>query len=409
MNQPVPSNILRYRWVILGLCVGCFLFTFITRFAWPPLIPVMVPILGMKMSQAGAYMSAFYLGYIITQIPAGIMADKFGVRLILGLSLIIEGLSTSALSFINSYETGFALRVLSGLGAGAVYSSCSLALMEWFPPHERGKAFGTLLAAPSGGILVTNIIVPPLNQVVGWQGAFQAVGSLTIFAGLMVLFFMRSRAGSASQEKTIAEGFKIIFSHKSLIYTSLAGFGLLWLELGTATWANADIKRLGYSVVDAGFVMMWYGLGGMIAPLVSGVISDRIGQRKGLIIFSYILIIPLCIVFGHQTGRLELSVTAFVFAFCSYIANPQLTILISQFAGTKWAATANGTSNFIFQLASMIAPFVIGWSIDLTGTFSAAWWILAAGPVVGILLMLQVNESHALRDELASLALSKIQ
>ncbi len=119
MSQPVPFNVLRYRWVILGLCVGCFLFTFITRFAWPPLIPVMVPILGMKMSQAGAFMSAFYLGYIITQIPAGVMADKFGVRLILGMSLIVEGVSTSALSFMNSYETGFALRVLSGLGAGA--------------------------------------------------------------------------------------------------------------------------------------------------------------------------------------------------------------------------------------------------------------------------------------------------
>jgi MFS transporter, ACS family, hexuronate transporter len=409
MNQPVALKHLRYRWVILALCVGCFLFTFITRFTWPPLIPVMIPVLGMKMSQAGAYMSAFYLGYIITQIPAGIMADKCGVRLILGGSLILEGLSTSALSFINSYETGFALRILSGLGAGAVYSSCSLALMEWFPTHERGKAFGVLLAAPSGGILMTNLIVPPLNQLVGWQGAFQAVGSLTIFAGLMVLCFMRSRAVSASEEKTVIEGFKVILSHQSLVYTALAGFGLLWLELGIATWANAHIKRLGYSVVDAGIVMMWYGLGGMIAPLVSGFVSDRIGQRKSLIILSYGLTIPLCIVFGNQTGQWELSVTAFVFAFCSYVANPQLTILISQFAGTKWAATANGTSNFIFQLASMIVPFVIGWSIDLTGTFSAAWWILAAGPLAGILLMLRVRESQAADEDIASLALSKIQ
>jgi MFS family permease len=369
----------------------------------------MIPILGMKMSQAGAYMSAFYLGYVFTQIPAGIMADKFGVRLILGTSLILEGLSTSALSFIHSYETGFILRIVSGLGAGAVYSSCSLALMEWFPPEERGKAFGVLLAAPSGGILMTNLMVPPLNQIVGWQGAFQAVGSLTIFGGLMVLFFMRSRAVAIVEEKTIVAGFKVILSHKSLVYTALAGFGLLWLQLGIATWANAHIKRLGYSVIEAGIVMMWYGLGGMIAPLVSGFISDRIGQRKGLILISYGLTVPLCILFGHQSGQWGLSLTAFAFAFCSYIANPQLTILISQFAGIKWAATANGTSNFIFQLASMIVPFVIGWSIDLTGAFSAAWWILAAGPIAGFLLMLRVRESQAITEDLTSLALTKIQ
>lgn len=407
MHQTIPSTGLRYRWVILGLCVGCFLFTFVTRFTWPPLIPVMIPVLGMKMSQAGAYMSAFYLGYIITQIPAGFMADKFGVRLILGISLIMEGLSTSALSYIGTYETGFLLRILSGLGAGAVFSSCSLALMEWFPVRERGKAFGALLAAPSGGILLTNLMVPPLSQYAGWQGAFQTVGSLTIFAGLMVLFFMRSRNTSGPLEKSIRVGFKVIFSHRSLILTALAGFCLLWLQLGVATWANAHIKRLGFTVIEAGLVMMWYGLGGMAAPLVSGLLSDRIGKRKGLILVSYLLTIPLCIAFGQQTGQWGLSIIAFVFAFVSYIANPQLTILISQFAGTQWAATANGTSNFIFQLASMISPFVIGWSIDLTGAFSAAWWILAAGPLVGIALILQVNETEEASEADSPLVLAK--
>ena len=53
---------LQYRWVILVLCVLCFLFSFITRFTWPPLISVIVPALGMSMGQAGGFMSAFYLG-----------------------------------------------------------------------------------------------------------------------------------------------------------------------------------------------------------------------------------------------------------------------------------------------------------------------------------------------------------
>ena len=97
-----------YRWMIMGLCVTCFLFTFITRFTWPPLISVVAPSLGMNMAQAGAYMSAFYMGYVLTQIPAAILADKFEVRIILSTSLIIEGCSTAALSLINDYHTGVA-------------------------------------------------------------------------------------------------------------------------------------------------------------------------------------------------------------------------------------------------------------------------------------------------------------
>ncbi|AFM23702.1 MFS transporter [Desulfomonile tiedjei] len=391
------SPAMPYRWVILGLCVCCFLFTFITRFTWPPLIPVVVPVLGISMSQAGAYMSAFYMGYIVTQIPAGVLSDRFGVRVILGVSLILEGISTSSMGFMNSYETGFILRVIAGLGAGAVYASCSLALMEWFPPNERGRAFGVFLAAPSGGILMTNLFVPSLNALVGWQGAFKSVGFLTLTAGILVLLLMRSSGLIKSQEKTLLGGFKVIARSRGLILTALSGFCLMWLELGTATWANAHIKKLGFSVAEAGYVMMSYGVGGIIAPLLSGFVSDWTGQRKWLVVGAYLVSAPLCVVFGYQDTLGLLSVTGFILGFTSYIANPQLTVLISQFAGREWAATANGTSNFVFQFASMIGPFILGWSIDVTQSFSIVWWMMAAGPLVGILLMLPVRQDEAMR------------
>ena len=117
-----------YRWVILSLTVFCFVLTFLIRFSWPPLIPVVGPLLKMTMTQAGAYMSAFYIGYVITQVPAGILSDRFGVRLILAASLVIEGISTWAMGMVTGFEMGFWLRIASGLGAGAVYSACARGL-----------------------------------------------------------------------------------------------------------------------------------------------------------------------------------------------------------------------------------------------------------------------------------------
>lgn len=43
-------EVVPYRWVILAMMVACFLFTFIVRFTWPPLIHVVVPALNMKMA-----------------------------------------------------------------------------------------------------------------------------------------------------------------------------------------------------------------------------------------------------------------------------------------------------------------------------------------------------------------------
>jgi predicted MFS family arabinose efflux permease len=206
---------------------------------------------------------------------------------------------------------------------------------------------------------------------------------------------MRSSGQVKSQEKTILGGFKVIARSKGLILTALSGFCLMWMELGTATWANAHIKKLGFSVTEAGYVMMAYGVGGVIAPLLSGVVSDWTGQRKWFVIVAYGMSAPLCVLFGYQSTFLALAFMGFVLGFTSYIANPQLTVLISQFAGKEWAATANGTSNFVFQLAPMIGPFVMGWSIDATNSFSVVWWMMAAGPLLGILLMLPVQQNEA--------------
>lgn len=383
----------KYRWVILALLAASFLFTFITRFAWPPLIPVVVPILNMKMAQAGAFMTAFYIGYVITQMPAGILADRFGVRLILAFSLLLEGAATFVMAYMNSFDFGFALRLITGLGAGAVYAACARGIMEWFPARERGTAFGILLAAPSGGIVLSNYIVPALNSVIGWQGAFQVVGAFTVAVAVLVYLLVRTTDNIQSSGSMFA-GFKVIFGSRDLILTALAGFCLMWVELGTATWANSYVKELGYSVKIAGLVLIFYGVGGIIGPLVSGYISDKLGSRKKLLIISYALIIPITIIFGYQTSISMLYLMGFIFGFCSYLANPHLTVLVSEFAGKQWAATANGTSNFIFQFASMIGPLVMGFSLDLTGNFHTVWWIMAAGPLLGILLLLPVNPEN---------------
>lgn len=383
-----------YRWVILSLMVLSFVLTFISRFTWPPLIPVVSPILHLSNAEAGSFMTAFYIGYVITSIPAGVLADRLGVRVVLGVSLVLEGLATFGLNTMTSFDMGFYLRIATGLGAGAVYSACSRALMDWFPARERGTAFGILLASPSAGIVLSNFIVPALNRTMGWRGVFQVVGLFTALVGILVFFLARTTAEQKPSGGNILGGFKVIFTSKDLILTSLAGFALMWAELGIATWANAYIKKLGFSVSTAGLVMIFYGIGGVVAPLLSGYLSDRIGKRKNILIFAYLVQIPFTIIFGYMHSVTALSIMGFLVGFFSYMANPHLTVMISEFAGKEWAATANGTANFIFQMASMIGPLVLGWSIDYTGSFASVWWIMAAGPLVGALLLMPVRTEN---------------
>ena len=67
------------RWLALMSATLAFTFTFLSRFTWAPLMSTVMEEFSINATHAGLYMSAFFAGYCITQIPGGIMADKLMV------------------------------------------------------------------------------------------------------------------------------------------------------------------------------------------------------------------------------------------------------------------------------------------------------------------------------------------
>lgn len=380
-----------FRWVVLGLATLSFLFTFMTRFSWPPLIPVVRPIFGFSAAEAGSFMSAFYFGYVITQIPAGILADRLGPRFVLSGSLILPGIVMYLMQYMHGYTDGFWMRFVIGLGAGANMCAATRALTEWFPQKERAVAWGVLMSAPALGLMLPNWIVPPINNAFGWQAVFMSFGIVSILIGIVVAALVRTAETSVKGEGNAFGGLKLFATTPNLIILATTGFCLMWVQLGIATWSNAYFVKMGYSVSTSGMIMVVYGAGAVLAPLFSAFWIKKFGGMQRLILSALLAQIPLVIAFGFLIGFLPslpvLMTVGFVLGYVSYTINSPLNVLITDVSGKAWAATAMGTANVIFQMASIICPFVVGWSIDLTGTFNAAWFIIAAGSVGGMILM----------------------
>jgi hypothetical protein len=108
---------------------------------------------------------------------------------------------------------------------------------------------------------------------------------------------------------------------------------------------------------------------------------------RRLIIAAFFCQVPLTLIFG-QIQQFEILLgLGFVLGYVSYMVNSPLNILITDVSGKQWAGSAIGTTNLIFQFASIICPVVVGWSVDLTGTFGFCWYIVAAGSLVGMIAM----------------------
>ena len=389
-----------YRWVVMALAATSFTMAFVSRFAWPPLVSVVTPVMNINTTEAMAYMTAFYIGYVATQIPGGILADRFGPKIVLSACLALQGLGTMGIGFTENYQVGFILRIICGLGAGCVYSSCLKAVVAWFTPAQRGMAIGVVMTSPTIGVAIPNYLMPVLNSSMGWQGAFKSVGVALIVLAFVLFALMRDvKNTAAGPRKSFMVGLKYVCSNRNILMISLAGFSCVWCQIGFGSVANSYMSSsLGFSVEEAGKIMGTYGLIGIAMPTLAGYLSGKMPKnKKAMIIACHIAWIGAFLVFGQVASLTSTLLVACFIGLTISFANPIYSIIIADNAGPEWAATAGGVGNAIFQVGALLSPLVIGMARDATGTHVWTWWILAIGSLFGILATALVKHSEPVK------------
>ncbi|XP_070534945.1 vesicular glutamate transporter 1-like [Ptychodera flava] len=134
----------------------------------------------------GIVLGSFFYGYIVTQIPGGWLANKFGGKIVFGSGILATALLTllTPIATMWSVYLLIAIRIFEGLFEGVTYPAIHSVWSRWAPPMERSKlatfAFagsyvGTVVSMPLSGLLAKNV---------GWPSVFY------VFGGLAVLWFI---------------------------------------------------------------------------------------------------------------------------------------------------------------------------------------------------------------------------
>ena len=387
-----------YRWVILAMAVLTYVMSMIPRFAWPPLIPIVVPVLKVQMTEAGAYMTAFYIGYVITQVPAGMLADRFGVRGLLALTLLVQGIATTGFGFIDSFSTGFGLRLLSGLAGGCVYAACFRSLVQWFKPEHRGLAFGIFMATPSLGVGLANAIAPGLESLVGWRGGFQAIGVFALISAVLVFALVKEVKSDApaGPRPSFFTGLKTVLQDRNIVILCICGITHIWAYIGFITWGNTYLKKMvaGITLGEAGAIMSAMGLLGIVVSPLAGFVAGKSGKGLQFLIGGCALLVVCIILFGQMTSLTMLWVMAILVGVGFAIATPLYSFVVSTYTPPQWAATTGGVTSFFWQFGGMLVPLITGIAIDAAG-FGVVWWIIGLAPVLAIVLLLTLKKPQA--------------
>lgn len=375
----------------------------------------------------GWIFSAFLIGYAVFQVPAGLLAHRFGSRRLLTFAVVWWGIFTVLTTLVppsisNAVAILILVRFALGAGEATMYPAASQFVERWFPVRERGKANGIIF----GGVGVGSGFTPPIVTAIilrfGWRASFWFSAVCGIIAGIVWYLAARDtpeqhprvgekelaliRAGrggeyTASSAKRSVP-WRRIFSSKDILaltlsylafgYVAWVFFGWFYIYLAQARGLNLKTSAL-YSVLP--FIGMTIGAMG------GGIASDWLAQRFSLRIgrcllpcFAMATTSVLLIVGSRAEQASTAGVVLALGAGVLYIAQSCFWAITADFAG-EYAGLASGIMNMGAQVGGAVAtsltPFLaarLGWQ--------TAFFTAAGLAVVGALSWLLVDPTRSL-------------
>lgn len=377
------------RWVAFALAWIALLLSFVDRLAWSGVSSSVSAAKGVPLSALGIFASAFFAGYVVSNLIGGIVVDRLGPRLALGWALIALGVFTLGFSLTAGIAAGVVLQVLMGLAAGGDYSACIKLVTTWFPPTGRAKGIGLLMTSLPVAVMIANSAIPAMLGHVAWPVVYQALGAVTIVFGAFVLTFLRETpAGTLSPRLGMSDVLAVL-REGELGRLALVGFGGSWGTWGFTFWATALMaKGHGLSASQAGFATSLFGAAAIAAKPLMGAVSDAMGgRRKGPIVALLALFAVALLAFGRLETPFQFQIAAIALGFLGFSWAPLLSTLIAEIGTGSAAGTATGAANAIQQMGGVFAPLVIGAVFARTNSFTAAFVAMAIGPVVATAIM----------------------
>lgn len=200
-----PAAVLQARKRQVRLLFGLRLMTQAVRMVWAPLVVYIAqdPAYNLPASRRGHILSSFSLGYLMTQIAGGMLADKYGGAPLSELALFVDGATMVLAPFAGAMMgvSGLAsCYFVMGIFSGLVHPAYNKILAAWVPQKDIGGASTLGEAGAVAGTLLSITVSPFVALYFGWSWVCYSFGIMTLAFALV----WRQAAASKPPNNTLA-------------------------------------------------------------------------------------------------------------------------------------------------------------------------------------------------------------
>ncbi len=358
-----------------------------------PALPAMREAVGVTDEQLGLVMTAYALPALIIVPFVGLLADRYGKKLVLIPSLFLFSIAGSAVGWAENLETLLTLRLVQGLGASGL-SNLSVALIgDYFSGHDRARVMGRMGAAQiiaAGGYpLLGGFLV-----AFGWHYPFLTC-LLGLPVGLLAMAFMtetkttrttkgREFLGHAGRSLADRRVVEILIMTAGFIFV---GFGALNTYLPVLL---AD--KFGTSAVFIGVIISARSFSGTIAALQLARLA-QIFSYRGLITAAFLVQAAAVAMVPLLPTDMSIMIAMLAYGAAFGVVRPGLQVMIIENAPEDLRATFASGVSFALRLAQTLGPVASG-AVIAFGSFDLMYY---GGAAIAVALSVLAFTAKALK------------
>jgi sugar phosphate permease len=377
--------------------------------------------LGISATRMGILLSVFSLAYAISQLPVGILLDRFGERLVLSAGIFLWSATQAATGLVRGFTSFFAARIGLAIGEAPFVASAVKSINDWFDVPKRATPMGIVNASAVLGQALAPPILTVAMLAFGWRGMFVCIGAPGVILALIWYAFYRDRktvsldqaerAHLEASESHISQ-YRISFSQWIRLFRlrtmwgMMLGFGgvnyTVWLYI---TWMPNYLEAEHHlSVAATGLIAIIPFACGAVGMFLSGVIADLLIRRGMAPIRAHktLLITGMtCSAFGtllvpYIPGAIGAAFGIGLALFFIYLAGNSGWGLVQCIAPSEIVGSVATIQNFGSFVCASFAPIITGWLLDRTHSFHITLVICSMVSLLGALSYLLIVKNPIL-------------
>jgi sugar phosphate permease len=382
----------RQRITTISLTVLCQSFQAVSIGGIALFLPLIRQDLGLNFSQGGSLAAAATLIYVLMQIPAGYLSDRFSPKRLFVIGIMGTTVLTLTFGLVTDYWQALANQIVSGFFRALLFTPGMALLTGWFPPDRRATASGLYLVGGMSGSVIFNIFGPLIVAVSDWHIAFISVASVGIICCLFLLKFGRESPNQIGRRATNLMDVLQLFRYKLMWLCGGIQFVRFATMQSISFWLpSLLINERGLPVQYTGYIIAMQAI--LLAPsnVFGGYVSDRLKNPVLVIAVSLIVLgITASLMVSVVNLVLLIAVIAVNAIFLQMYFGPLFSIPVD-FLGARKAGISTGFSNLFANIGGVAVTYLLGLIKDNTGAFRYGFYIITGMSVIGLIFTFMLS------------------